>query len=143
MNYYRSYMSGYAALVTPVAHLARGSKAEVAAREWLQEHQASFEAVKDLLARKLPFQHADPSLAFAMQTDASNVALSAVLTSFEPRKPEEVSADKSKNPRLYDECAVGYYTKLLNEKDARMSQVELEALVAVLACVVFRSWIWG
>ena len=38
MNYYRCYMPGYAALVAPVAHLARGSKAEVAAQEWLPEH---------------------------------------------------------------------------------------------------------
>ena len=38
---------------------------------------------------------------------------------------------------------MGYYSKLLNEKDARMSQVELEGLAAVLACVNFRSWIWG
>ena len=149
-NYYRRYLRDYSTVIAPIAYLARGTAAEVAEKVWTKECEESFAQIKQLLLSQVVLAHPDPNLPFVIQTDASEIALGAVLTQFRPRvldasvpQSTVTGSVKKKGKTLYDEVVIGFFSKLNSVNDSRMSQIELEALAAVAALVHFRPYIWG
>ena len=91
-------------------------------------------------------RHPDFTKGFVLQTDASSTSISGVLTQFE-MVPSE-TADSARNKRAAGgaqagEYVVGYYSKLCSPREARMSQVELEAFAVVQSLLHFRTFLWG
>jgi RNase H-like domain found in reverse transcriptase len=91
-----------------------------------------------------------------MYTDASDTAISAVLSQFRPLKDDEdkttagrvVRASAVTHPTvpkgsLLQEVVIGYYSKLNSIQDAKMAPVELECQAVVMGLLHFKPYIWG
>ena len=75
-NYYRRFVEGYAELAAPLTAL--GSPA--ARFVWSPAAQASFDALKRALSSAPVLRTFDPSRRAVLTTDASNIAVAAILT---------------------------------------------------------------
>ena len=75
-NYYRRFVEGYAELAAPLTALGGPAARFV----WSADAQASFDALKRALSSALVLRTFDPSRRAVLTTDASNVAVAAILT---------------------------------------------------------------
>ena len=82
INYYRRFIKSAA---HHLYHLFEALGAKPKRLDWSPEMQSSFEAIKEALASATMLHHPDPSLPLSLTTDASDVAIGAVL---EQRGPQ-------------------------------------------------------
>ncbi len=76
-NYFRRYIQGYSSLVAPLTALLKQDR--IAATDWTDEHQRTFEHVKELLTTAPVLTLPDPSKPFTIISDASVNGTGAVL----------------------------------------------------------------
>ena len=75
-NYYRRFCEGYAELAAPLTALA----SPAAPFEWTPAAQASFESLKRALSSAPVLRTFDPARRSVLTTDASGIAVAAILT---------------------------------------------------------------
>jgi len=93
--------------------------------KWEKEQQASFEMLKKALSEAPLLQVPDFEKDFVLATDASDIAVSAVL-----------------NQRVNGELApVAYYSRLLSLAERRYRTYEKECLAVVFGCEKARTYV--
>jgi hypothetical protein len=122
VNYYQRYIPKFAELVYPLTNLLRKKVAFV----WNDFTENSYQTLKTLLAKEPILRIADYNKPFYIFTDASNVAVSSVLTQCDDQG-------------LYH--PISFLSHKLNLAQSRYSTIEKEALAIVLAVRSFRSYI--
>ena len=76
-GYYRDYISHYAEIASPLSDLTKRGKPNKV--DWEETHEYAFNLLKSSLLRKPILRLPDVTKPFALRTDASSVALGAVL----------------------------------------------------------------
>ena len=95
-GYYRSFVSGYAKIATPLhalLHKDESGKARKRARQinWNPEADQAFERLKDILCSAPLLGHPDFTLPFILEVDASHLGLGAVLSQRHGKKSVVIS----------------------------------------------------
>uniref|UniRef100_A0A8C6XU88 ribonuclease H n=1 Tax=Naja naja TaxID=35670 RepID=A0A8C6XU88_NAJNA len=118
-NYYRTFIPGFATLTFPLTQLLR----KKVPFQWGPPQQQAFEALKKAFVTEPVLRHPDPHRPFVVETDASNVAIGAVLL-------QAPVAGGTLFP-----CA--YYSRKLNPSERNYTIWEKE-LLAIKAA--FEAW---
>lgn len=121
-NYYRCFIPHFADIVAPLNNLTRKKVPFV----WSKECQTAFETLKIKLSQPpvLQYPNFDDSNRFILKTDASGIAVGAVLC--------------NKNDR-----PVGYASRTLNDSEKKYCTIEKELLGIVWAVKHFRPYLYG
>ncbi|GJS95125.1 putative nucleotidyltransferase, ribonuclease H [Tanacetum coccineum] len=75
VNYYRRFIMGYSAIVSPLTNLLKKNKAWI----WDEECQAAFESLKKAVMEEPVLRLPDMTMPFELHTDASDFAIGGVL----------------------------------------------------------------
>lgn len=123
LGYYRRFINNFAKLTKPLTKcLKKGAKIE-----HNNEFISCFENCKNMLINEPILQYPDFSKPFNVTTDASNVAIGAVL---------------SQGP-IGKDLPVAYASRTLNDSEQNYSTIEKELLGIVWATKYFRPYIFG
>jgi transposase InsO family protein len=123
VGYYRKFIPDFARITKPLTQcLKKGRKVTINS-----EYSNSFEKCKDLLTNDPILQYPDFSRDFILTTDASNVALGAILSQ------GTIGADKP----------ICYASRTLIESELNYSTIEKELLAIVWATKYFRPYLFG
>lgn len=123
LGYYRKFIPNFANLTKPLTQcLKKGSKITID-----QNYTNCFNHCKTLLTNDPILQYPDFSKEFNLTTDASNVAIGAVLSQ------GIIGSDKP----------IAYASRTLNSSELNYSTIEKELLAIVWACKYFRPYIFG
>lgn len=123
VGYYRKFIPDFAHVTKPLTQcLKKGKKIVINA-----EYTSCFEKCKQLLINDPILQYPDFSKDFILTTDASNVAIGAVLSQ------GPLGADKP----------VCYASRTLNDSETNYSTIEKELLAIVWATKYFRPYLFG
>lgn len=122
-GYYRRFIPLYADKSKPLTQLTT----KHATFHWEDEHQQSFEMLKQSLLESPILKYPDFSRPFVLDTDASNIAVGAVLGQGERD----------------GEVAVAYYSKMLSAEETRYCATRKELLAVVKSVKYFRHYLLG
>lgn len=123
LGYYRKFIPDFARITKPLTIcLKKGSKITLS-----PEYVNAFETCKTLLTNDPILQYPDFKKEFNLTTDASNVAIGAVLSQ------GPIGSDKP----------VCYASRTLNESELNYSTIEKELLAIVWATKYFRPYLFG
>lgn len=122
-SWYRRYIPNFSQIAKPLTDLTK----KKAVWKWEVEQENAFQDLKSKLISPPILKQADGTKPFVIRTDASNVAIGAVLLQGE------------KN----DEHPVEYASRLLSSAERNYSTIEKEALAVVWALNKFRGYIEG
>jgi hypothetical protein len=123
IGYYRKFIPDFSRVTKPFTQcLKKGKKITFDA-----EYNNCFEQCKQLLTNDPILQYPDFSKEFILTTDASNVALGAILSQ------GTIGADKP----------VCYASRTLNDSELNYSTIEKELLAIVWATKYFRPYLFG
>lgn len=123
LGYYRRFIQNFAQLTKPLTKcLKRGAKIEHS-NEFIQ----AFENSKQVLVNHPILQYPDFTKPFILTTDASNIALGAVLSQ------GIIGSDKP----------IAYASRTLSETEQKYSTIEKELLGIVWATKYFRPYLYG
>ena len=130
-NYYRKFMHQYAQISKPLNDLTSGENAKRKNKtvEWTEEHQKSFDHLKDLSTKSPILAYANYKKPFIVYTDASEKGLGAVLS------------QKQENGK---ESAIAFASHSLSKSEKRYDAHKLEFLAlkwAVTDC--FHEYLYG
>lgn len=123
LGYYRRFIRDFAKLTKPFTKCLKKNAKIVLNDEYL----ACFETCKNLLMNEPILQYPDFSQPFNLSTDASNVALGAVL---------------SQGP-IGKDLPIAYASRTLNQSEQNYSVIEKELLAIVWATKYFRPYLYG
>lgn len=122
-GYYRRFIKNFAKISKPLTHcLKKGNKVD-----HTPQFIDAFNHLKNLLINAPILKYPDFTKEFILTTDASNIALGAVLSQGNP--PND-------NP-------IAYASRTLNETEQKYSTIEKELLAIVWACKYFRPYLYG
>ena len=121
-SYYRRFIKGFAKIAQPLSE----KTSENAQYEWTDRMQAAFERLKDALTTAPVLVYPDYSKQFIVSTDASSIAVGAVLS------------QKDDNGR---EHPIHYASRSLNSAEKNYSAFERETLGVVFALKKFRHYL--
>ena len=121
-GYYRRFVKDYAKTAKPLNDLLRIDRKF----KWTSDCQDAFERLRFALITAPILVLPDMEQPFALQTDASDVGVGAVLTQRDSKGDEHV---------------VAYYSRTLGDAETRYSTFEKEALAALLALKHFRVYL--
>uniref|UniRef100_A0A0A9X844 Retrovirus-related Pol polyprotein from transposon 17.6 n=2 Tax=Lygus hesperus TaxID=30085 RepID=A0A0A9X844_LYGHE len=124
LGYYRKFINNFAQLTKP---LTKCLKKDAVINHNDPEYQNCFETCKTLLCNDPILQYPDFSKPFHLTTDASNVALGAVLSQ------TTNGAD----------LPIAYASRTLNDSEQKYSPIEKELLAIVYAVGYFRPYLFG
>lgn len=123
VGYYRKFIKNFADLTKPLTKcLKKGSKIKID-----QEYIQAIEKCKQVLINAPILQYPDFNKPFILTTDASDVALGAVLSQ------GEIGSDKP----------VAYASRTLSDTEQRYSTIEKELLGIVWSIKYFRPYLYG
>lgn len=123
LGYYRKFIPDFARLTKPLTQcLKKGSKITLD-----QNYINCFEHCKTLLTNDPILQYPDFTKEFILTTDASNVAIGAVLSQ------GNIGSDKP----------IAYASRTLNSSELNYSTIEKELLAIVFATKYFRPYLFG
>lgn len=123
IGYYRKFIPDFARVTKPMTQcLKKGRKVTLDS-----EYTKCFELCKSLLTNDPILQYPDFNKEFILTTDASNVAIGAVLSQ------GTVGSDKP----------ISYASRTLNESELNYSTIEKELLAIVWATKYFRPYLFG
>lgn len=123
LGYYRKFIKDFAKITKPLTScLKKGRKVEHSS-----EFVKSFETAKEILSNDPILKYPDFEKPFILTTDASNVALGAILSQGTPGK----------------DLPIAYASRTLNESEQRYSTIEKELLAIVWATKYFRPYLYG
>ena len=123
-NYYRRFVQGYSEVAAPLTALG----SPTARFAWSPAAQASFDALKLALSSAPVLRTFDPARRAVLTTDASNIAVAAILT-----QPDD---DGHQHP-------VAYESRKLTAAEQNYPAHVLELLAVVHALRVFRHYLLG
>ena len=121
-GYYRKFIPDYASIAAPLTDLTK--KAAPNQVVWNQNCEASFQKLKELLAGPLFYGVQD----FALQTDASDVGIGAVLSQLDDQDTDHL---------------VAYFSRKLLLREQKYSTIEKECLAIKLATQAFIVYLLG
>lgn len=121
-NYYRKFIKNFAEIAYPLNSLCKKNQPF----NWDDNCEKSFLVLKDCLSQPPVLQYPDFSVKnnFVLQTDASGVAIGAILSN-QDRKP------------------VSFASRTLNKAEKRYPTIEKELLAIVWAVKHFRPYLYG
>lgn len=125
-NYYKRFVPEFAEVAAPIIRLLRKENPFV----WTQEHDAAFNHIKTVLMSPPLLAFPDREQVQVLTTDASGVALGAVLS----QSPQGTSDG---------ETVIAYESRILRGPELRYSAVHQEALAVVWAVQKFRHYLAG
>ncbi|CAF4830615.1 unnamed protein product [Pieris macdunnoughi] len=124
VGYYRKFIRDFSKITQPLTScLKKKNKIDITKPEYIE----AFEKCKELLVNAPILQFPDFSKPFVLTTDASNVALGAVLSQ------GQIGSDKP----------IAFASRTLNEAETRYSTIERELLAIVWATKYFRPYLYG
>lgn len=120
VGYYRRFIPNFSKITNPMNRcLRKGTKIETDHPQYIE----SFEKCKSALTNSPILQYPDFSEPFTLTTDASNIAIGAVLS--QKGKP------------------VAYYSRTLITAERNYSTIERELLAIIDSCKHFRPYLYG
>ena len=122
-SYYRKFIKDFSRVAAPLTEL---TKKDVRFA-WRDEHQKAFEDLKHALCRAPILSYPDHDKTFRLHTDASDLAVGAVLTQ---------KIDGIDRP-------IGYFSRKLNDAEKRYNTTEKEALAIVSGVKNFAQYLFG
>ncbi|WP_253302428.1 reverse transcriptase domain-containing protein [Wolbachia endosymbiont of Psylliodes chrysocephala] len=123
VGYYRKFIQDFAKITKPLTKCLKKGAQIIHDQDFIN----AFETCKNLLTNAPILQYPDFSKKFILTTDASNVALGAILSQ------GPIGSDKP----------IAYASRTLNDSEQRYSTIEKELLAIVWACKMFRSYLFG
>lgn len=123
VGYYRKFIPDFARIAKPLTQCLKKGKKIVLNSEYVQ----AFEQCKKLLTNDPILQYPDFDREFNLTTDASNLAIGAVLSQ------GPIGSDKP----------VCYASRTLNDSEINYSTIEKELLAIVWATKYFRPYLFG
>ena len=123
-NYYRRFVQGYSSIAAPLHKLTAQS---AGGYKWDKNCQATFEDLKQRLISPPILAYPDFQYPFTVATDASGLALGAVLS-------QEVEGV---------ERVVAFWSRQLNKAERNYSTIEREALAVVAGIKEFFPYLYG
>ena len=125
INFYHRFLLGIAAVLAPLHALVASVARPKAELEWHSEHVSAFQESKLRLANSVKLAHPDPSAPITLTTDASDLAVGAVLSQGSDQKP------------------LGFFSKKLSVAEKKYNAFDKELLAVYLAIKHFRPHLDG
>ena len=126
VNFYHRFLPGCAATLKPLNALLATTKGN-AMLAWDDNSTAAFTSIKDALASATPLVHPAPNAPTCIMTDASELAIGAVLQQFIDSQW----------------CPIAYFSKALKPSETRYSTFDRELLAIYLSIKHFRHFVEG
>ena len=146
LNYHSKYIPNYSELIAPLTNLVKElnplvikkadgkhSKKPVLINEWREEHQRSFEKLKEIMSTKPFLVHFDPEKKHVVSCDASGTQVAGIL------KQIEIDPLTGKE----EERVVEYFSRKLNPTEQRYISFEKELLAVRDSVINWHHWLWG
>ena len=126
INFYHRFLPGIAAVLAPLHALVASVPRPKDSLNWESSHINAFETAKRRLSATVQLSHPDPDAQVSLTTDASDLAVGAVLSQGPLHKP------------------LGFFSKKLSKPEMKYSAFDKELLAIYLAIKHFRpSWMAG
>lgn len=123
VGYYRRFIENFSHITKPLTSLLKKNTNFV----WLPEQQKSFDELKHKITAAPILQYPDFSKPFVLTTDASNFAVSAILS----------------QGKIGQDLPVAYASRTLNKAEGNYSTTEKECLAIIFGTKVFRPYLYG
>jgi len=136
MSYYRRFIKDFSMIAAPLTRLTRQTREDKGKRQltreantpwadglWTEEHTRAFETLKGAMLCAPVLALPRPNLKWRLATDASNIALGAVLSQIDEKG---------------DEHPIGYYSRKLLPNETKWDIWELELAAVVWATTICR-----
>ncbi|CAO4370898.1 unnamed protein product [Caenorhabditis nigoni] len=123
-NYFRRFIKQYAEIAAPLHDLTKKDQKFI----WKTVHQSAFEKLKEALCSSPVLQPPRPGRPFVIESDASSIAVGAMLL--------QAGDDGELHPIAYD-------SRKLTETERKYPPIETEALGLTFAVKAFRTYILG
>ena len=123
-NYYRKFIHGFAEIAFPLNKIIRKDLLFL----WGTEQQNAFELLKQKLITTPILRYPDINKPYKLMTDASGVAIGAVLGQIDD---------------VGNEYVIAYASRTLKDAEKNYATIELECLAIMFAVTKFRTYIWG
>ena len=123
-SYCRRFLRHFSQIASPLNRLLEKKVPYV----WNEECEKAFNKLKYLLSNDIMLCFPDYTRLFVVSTDASNVAIGAVISN--------VMDDGTERP-------IAYMSKTLNKVQRRWSTIEREAYAVIVALNEFNCYLWG
>lgn len=118
-NFYRRFIDEYSEIVVPLTRLTRKG----VQFRWTEDCEKAFQRLKDAFTSAPVLHHFDPSLPIILETDASDYAVSGILSQVSP-------VDDDIHP-------IAFFSRTMNPAEVNYDIYDKE-LLAIYAC--FRQW---
>ena len=127
INFYHRFIPHLAAKLAPLHSLVASVSTQSAVLRWNQAQDDSFGEAKSALAEAAMLRHpsTDPNAQFSLTTDASGIAVGAVLSQTDSERP------------------LAFFSKKLSEAEKKYSTFDRELLAIFLAIRNFRHYLEG
>lgn len=122
-GYYRRFIENFSKITKPLTSLLKKD----ACFHWSQEQQEAFNLLKDKLTSAPLLQYPNFEIPFVLTTDASNYAVSAILSQ------GDIGKDKP----------IAYASRTLNKQEGNYSTTEKELLAIIFGVNNFRPYLYG
>ena len=86
VNFYTTFIENYSFYIKPLIELLKKDKKY----EWIESQQEAFEKIKSLFDDSMILTYADPKRPYILTTDASDFAISAVLSQMDDNNTEKI-----------------------------------------------------
>lgn len=123
VGYYRRFIKDFAKITQPLTSCLKKRNKIIIDQKYID----AFNKCKELLTHAPLLQYPDYEKPFILTTDASNVALGAVLSQ------GQISSDKP----------IAYASRTLSDTESRYSTIERELLAIIWAVKHFRPYLYG
>lgn len=123
IGYYRRFVKDFSKIAKPLTNLLKKDEPY----RWTDKCQEAFQLFKDILTNKPLLQYPDFSQPFNVTTDASNIAIGAILSQGEVGK----------------DLPISYASRTLNKAEINYNTTEKELLSIIWATKQFRQYIYG
>jgi hypothetical protein len=123
-GYYRKFIRAYSDIAAPLTDLTQKAKKFV----WTEREQAAFDTLKDRLTTADVLAHPDPQRQYVVTTDASDFAISGVLS--------QQQSDGTTRP-------IAFYSAKMNDAERRYATHEKELLALIRAVEHWRCYLEG
>ena len=127
VNFYHCFIPGGANILHPLNNLLASSKERVTTLQWNDDAAAAFVTIKEALATATLLSHSKPDAPTSIITDASDVAVGAVLQYY----------------INHCWCPIAYFSRKLQPAETRYSTFDRELLAIYLAIKHFHYFIEG
>ena len=125
INFYHRFIPRLAEILSPLHSLQSSVKTQSGKLSWDQETRQAFSAAKQALSAAVQLDHPNPSAALSLTTDASDVAVGAVLSQGLDNRP------------------LGFYSKKLSDAEKKYSAFDKELLALYLSIKHYRHYLEG